>query len=169
MKNIISMIALAGAALSNACGSAGQSADPAPSSSAALSAVQDCATQAKACAAAAKSVSDGKACGDELRACLGPLVADAGAISLPPITLPDGGNVTVPPLPPLPPITLPDGGTVTIPPIALPDAAVTGVPDPNKVQASVSACVAALKLCLSSAADPMKCADDARACLTNAI
>ena len=146
MRNIVCFIGIAGASLLGGCGQgpdhSGQVSDTTETSSESLNVVNGCIAQAKTCAAAAKSVADGEACGQQLRACLAPLVADAG-------------NVTVPP--------------VTIPPVAIPDAALPPVPDPTKVEAAVRACVATLRTCLSGSTDPATCADQARTCLTQAI
>ncbi len=141
MRNVICVIGVAGASLFIGCGQGPKegaaTTDPTASSSEALDAVQGCIDDAKSCAAAAKSVADGQACGQKLRACLAPLLAEAG--------------------------------TVTLPPIAIPDAALPPIPDPNKVQAAVKACLATLSTCLAGPTDPATCADGARTCLQHVL
>jgi hypothetical protein len=143
MRKIIGIIGLVGASFFGGCGQgpspSGPPAGELGTSSDSLDIVNGCIAQAKICATAAKSVTDGEACRLELRACLAPLVADAGSVTIPP---------------------------VVIPPI---DAALPPVPDPAKVEAAVRACVDTLRTCLSGSTDPVTCADQARTCLIKAI
>jgi len=100
MKNVIYIIGVAGASLFIGCGQGSiestRSTDSVATSSEALGVVQGCIDEAKACAAAAKSVADGEACGQKLRACLAPLIAEAGTVNIPPITIPDAALPPVP-------------------------------------------------------------------------
>jgi hypothetical protein len=107
----------------------------------ALRAVNSCQTQARACFADG----GGTACEEQLRACLGSLVPDAG----------HGGGPDDDAEPPEPPES--DGGR---PPI--PDASHPATPDPA---AAVLACVHTLRACLGSATKPSTCAENAKACL----
>jgi hypothetical protein len=100
MKNVICIIGVAGASLLVGCGQGPKedaaAAEPSATSTEALDGVQGCIDEAKSCAVAARSVADGQACEQKLRACLAPLIADAGAVTLPPISIPDAGLPPVP-------------------------------------------------------------------------
>jgi hypothetical protein len=177
MKDIFCVIGIAATSLVIGCGQgAGDSRSAGESlgtSQAALDTVNDCVTQTQTCAAAAKSLMDGAACEQQLRACLAPLIANAGNVAVPPLVIPDAG-FTLPPIVlldagfTLPPLVIPDAG-FTLPPVVLPDAALPPLPDPAKVQAAVGACVTALDTCLSGSTDPMTCAAQAQTCLRQAI
>jgi hypothetical protein len=97
MKKIICGIVV-GASLFAGCGqgSVGPVGGTPGSSSEALAVVDDCVAQAKTCASAAKSVADGEACGKQLRACLEPLIAEAGTV--PPVVIPPI-DAALPPIP----------------------------------------------------------------------
>jgi hypothetical protein len=124
-----------------------------------LSAVQTCQSQAESCAKMATSASAIASCEQTLKSCLGTLIAEAGVPSIPsfdcgapPIGSFDAGGF-VPPFP--------DGGPPTGPGVPTPPSFDGGYPG--------SACIDQLQTCLMGSTDPSTCATQVVACLKQAI